>query len=239
MTISKPMHAAPLFQMAATFEVAGVALAADRSGALWWEAERTIIVADLHLEKGSAFAARGSLLPPYDTSVTLAALAALFVRYAPRAVVALGDSFHDVRAGERMAPAARETLAGLMRGRDWVWISGNHDPALPVGLGEGRAELAMGALVFRHEPRPGDACGEVAGHLHPAARVVSRSGSVRRKCFVSDGQRCILPAFGAYAGGLNIRDRAFAGLFGAERVTAYMLGRENIYPVSARDCAGD
>src|SRR5690349_20290422 len=107
--------------------VAEVELAADAAGALYWPEQRLLVVADLHLEKGSAFAARGVLLPPYDTAATLSRLALLIMRYAPRVVVALGDSFHDGRGPARLADTDRATLRGLQRGRDWVWITGNHD----------------------------------------------------------------------------------------------------------------
>ncbi len=226
-------------QSATGITIAGVSLLADPSGALWHEEARALVVADLHFEKGSAYAARGQFLPPYDTAATLARLAALILRYTPGLVIALGDSFHDARAGERMAACDYTALNGLMQGRQWIWIAGNHDPVIPLGLGELQEEFEMGSLTFRHEPRQGDSNGEIAGHLHPAARVVSPSGSLRRRCFISDGTRCILPAFGAFTGGLNIRDKAFAALFGGRPVLAHVLGRNRVYPVSARHCTGD
>jgi metallophosphoesterase superfamily enzyme len=122
-----------------------------------------------------------------------------------------------------MACCDYSTLSALMQGRQWIWIAGNHDPALPHGLGELQDTFEIGPLTFRHEPKEGASNGEIAGHLHPAARVVSRSGSLRRRCFVSDGTRCILPAFGAFTGGLNIQDKAFAPLFGARPVLAHVL----------------
>ncbi len=217
--------------------VDGVHCFADSSGALLLEDERVLIVADLHLEKGSSFARRGMLLPPYDTAATLARLAAVVARYAPRLVVALGDSFHDPRAAERLLPADRALMGALQRGRHWLWIAGNHDPEAPVGLeGEAASEARLGGLVLRHEPRPGDQPGEVAGHLHPAALVLGRSGAVRRRAFVSDGTRCVMPAFGAYAGGLNLHDAAFAALFAAGSRIAHALGRDRVYPVREERC---
>ena len=221
-------------------DVAGAALTADPLGALYCEAERALIVADLHLEKGSSFAARGVFLPPYDTAATLAKLTRLVVRHAPRLIVCLGDSFHDRGADARLGANDVAALRALQAGRDWLWIAGNHDPAPPRALGGAAAgEQRLGPLILRHEPRPGPQYGEIAGHLHPAARVVSPSGSTRRRCFVSDGARCVLPAFGAYAGGLNWRDAAFAGLFGAAAVTADVIGRDRVYAVGAGRCVGD
>ncbi len=218
--------------------LAGVALQLDASGALWWADARTLVVADMHLEKGSAYAARGQLLPPYDSAATLARLTRLVARLRPRRLIALGDSFHDVRAGGRMDETAARALAGLAAGLDMVWIAGNHDPEVPDWLQGARcAEIAEGPLVFRHEPLSGRQPGEIAGHLHPVAKVVGERGSVRRKAFVTDGDRLLLPAFGAYAGGLNLREPAIARLFGAGALMAHVCGATRVYPVGERRLA--
>lgn len=221
----------------AEISVAGVALVADCAGALYWPDEGALIAADLHLEKGSAFAKRGVLLPPYDTATTLARLAALIERYAPRLVVALGDNFHDGGGPARMAEASCTALTALQRGRDWIWLLGNHDPDPAIGIGGRFAQsLALGALMFRHQPSPQAGEGEIAGHLHPCARITQRGRAVSRRCFAGDGRRLIMPAFGAYAGGLNVRDRAIVGLFGALAFTAHMLGERRVYAVPAARC---
>jgi len=225
---------------ASELSLAGVTLLADCGGALFWPDEKLLVVADLHLEKGSAFAVRGVLLPPYDTASTLARLARLVERYSPAFVIALGDSFHDGGGPARMDDANRSPLTALQHGRDWLWITGNHDPEPASGIG-GRfaATLSFGPLMFRHEPSPGACDGEIAGHLHPLARVARRGRAVRRRCFASDGQRLVMPAFGAYAGGLNVRDRAIAALFGALSFTAHMLGEQRLYAVAAAHCLPD
>jgi uncharacterized protein len=219
----------------------GIALLADPAGALYWPEEKLLVVADLHLEKGSAFAARGVLLPPYDTAETLTRLALLVVRYAPRRVIALGDNFHDCGGPARMADRDRAALAALQRGRDWLWIAGNHDPDPAENIGgDFLAEfLALGPLTFRHEPVRQPQAGEVAGHLHPMARVARRGRGVSRRCFISDGERLVMPAFGAYAGGLNVRDRAFAALFGVRPFIAHMLGARRLYAIAAAQCLPD
>jgi hypothetical protein len=218
----------------------GVALNADPAGILYWPDQGLLLVADLHLEKGSSFARRGVLVPPYDTAATLARLAAALARYRPRTVVALGDNFHDGGGADRMADTDRAALRGLQRGRDWVWITGNHDPEPMQGVGGSfAATLAVGPLVFRHEPGRDQADGEVAGHLHPLACVVQRGRAVRRRCFAADGRRLIMPAFGAYAGGLNVRDRAFAGLFDRTALTIHMLGAQRVYAIAAARCLAD
>jgi uncharacterized protein len=212
--------------------VAGERAICDPSGALYLPADRLLVVSDLHLEKGSSYARRGSFLPPYDTLATLRRLAAVVARWQPSIVISLGDSFHDAGGSGRMPDVFREHLLGLMAGRDWYWIAGNHDPVPPEGLpGRWVSELALGGLVFRHEPARG-AEGEIAGHLHPGARIVQRGRSVRRACFASDGLRMVMPAFGSLTGSLNVLDRAFAGLFQRETLTAYMLGRDRVYPIA-------
>jgi len=221
-------------------QVAATTLLADPDGALYWAEESLLLVADLHLEKGSAFAKRGVLLPPYDTASTLSRLARLVEHYAPRVVVALGDSFHDDHGPLRMSDLDRIKLKGLQRGRDWVWIAGNHDPDLPRDVGGRFADvLAIGGLTFRHELSEQAQNGEIAGHLHPVARVAQRGRAVSRRCFATDGQRLVMPAFGAYAGGLNVRDRAIVGLFGTLAFTAHMLGAQRLYAITAERCLPD
>lgn len=224
----------------AEISVAGVSLVAGTAGALYWPEEQLLVVSDLHLEKGSSFAARGVLLPPYDTASTLEQLAGTLSGFALRIVIALGDNFHDKGGPARLTAADRAKLLGLQRGRDWIWITGNHDrePADGVGGVFARA-LAFGPLVFRHEPTPQASPGEIAGHLHPVARVSRRGHIVTRRCFVSDGDRLVMPAFGAYTGGLNIRNRAFANVFGAHAFTAHLLGQRRLYAFEAARCLAD
>ena len=221
----------------ATIAVAGAALLADCSGALYWPDERTLIVADLHLEKGSAFAERGMLLPPYDTAETLARLGAVIARHDPRLVVALGDNFHDGGGVTRLLPQDRATLAGLQHSRDWVWIAGNHDPDPAAGIGGAfAAVVALGPLAFRHEPTAGRCDGEIAGHLHPRARVSLRGRAIARRCFATDGSRLVMPAFGAYAGGLDIGDRAFRRVFGSTSFDVHLIGARRTYAFAAAAC---
>ncbi len=234
MTRAQSLQDPPSARMA-TVDVAGVALLADLSGALFWEEQRLLIVSDLHLEKGSSFAARGVLLPPYDTAATLGRLGAVIARHDPRMVIALGDSFHDRSAHDRLSTTDREGLAAMQARRDWIWISGNHDPALPSDLGGTVAsEVAIGPIAFRHEPT--GAQGEIAGHLHPKARVSTRGRSMERRCFACDGERAVMPAFGAYTGGLSIRDAAFAKIFQTPGLMAHVLGDNKLHTIAASRC---
>ncbi|MGA8158008.1 MAG: ligase-associated DNA damage response endonuclease PdeM [Rhodoplanes sp.] len=222
-----------------TITVDGTELLADLSGAFFWPDEGLLAVADLHLEKGSAFAAHGVLLPPYDTASTLERLAWVIAYYNPRIVIALGDSFHDRRGWARLDEEDRAALASLQHDRDWVWVAGNHDPEPSRGVGgEFVQAVACGKLQFRHEPSEARAIGEIAGHLHPSARISQRGRTLIRRCFAADGDRMILPAFGAYAGGLNIRDHAFLRVFGTLLFTAHLIGDHSIYALPANRCLG-
>ncbi len=209
------------------------------AGALWLAAWRALIVADLHLEKGSAYAARGQMLPPYDTRDTLGRLEAEVAAVAPRILIFLGDTFHDRKAEARLAAADLDRLRAMAAGRTLVWVLGNHDADGPRILpGEIVARLTLGTFTLVHEPTDQPRSAEIAGHLHPCARVRTKSASVRRRCFVTDGERLILPAFGAFAGGLNIRDPAFARLL-ARRPLAAVLGAERVHAVGWASLRGD
>lgn len=220
--------------------VNGVPVLADMSGVAFVEDASALIVADLHLEKGSSFAARGVMLPPYDTRATLARLADAIDRLEPRMVISLGDSFHDQTAEARMHGEDEAFLKDLVASvQRWVWIAGNHDPApSPRYGGELAREMMLDGLTLRHEPRKGASPGEVAGHLHPCAKVRRNGRSVRRRAFASDGTRLILPAFGAYTGGLNVRDAAYGACF-AQTPDVWMLGRERVYRVPGKSVLGD
>jgi DNA ligase-associated metallophosphoesterase len=212
--------------------VAGQTMRPLAAGALFWESEDTLLVADLHLEKGAAFAALGMLLPPYDTRTTLERLSKVIDAVDPTRVVALGDSFHRSHSAEHLAVEDLEFLLTLQRGREWYWICGNHDPHLPDSIGGTICgTLTICGITLQHEPSPAPTAREIAGHLHPVARISRRGTMIRRRCFATDGNRLVMPAFGAYAGGLNVLDDAFEALFLRHRLEAWMMGRADVYPV--------
>ncbi|WP_374628503.1 ligase-associated DNA damage response endonuclease PdeM [Pannonibacter indicus] len=222
--------------------VAGTQLGLHDSGVAWWAEEATLIVADLHLEKASSLARRGVLLPPYDTAATLERLALVIEAFDPSRIIALGDSFHDAEGSDRLPAPYRAFLATLQLNREWIWVTGNHDPVAPVRLcGECVDDLTLGGLTFRHEPSEGNgaAKGEVCGHLHPAAKVRRYGRSIRRPCFATDGTRLVLPAFGALTGGLNVMDPAFAAVFPPRRFSAFLLGADRLYPFTAAKLIAD
>jgi len=210
---------------------AGTNLLADPSGALLWPEQVLLVVADLHFEKGSSAARRGSLLPPYDTRATLACLETVLARFAPRTVISLGDGFHDGEASPRLPAEDRERLAALVARHDWIWLVGNHDPRPPAGFG-GRSETEwqIAGTTFRHIPAGEPRGPEIAGHLHPSARVTVRGRRLTRPCFIGDERRMILPAFGAYTGGLDVFDPAISRLF-ANGFEVALLGDGRVHPL--------
>ena len=205
--------------------VSGAVLHMRPSGALWLERDRTLVVADLHLEKGSAYASRGQLLPPYDTRETLRRLAEEVAQLDPLTIVMLGDAFHDGGAEDRLSLDDARAVHRLAHRRTLVWVVGNHDPSPPESLpGDSVDELELAGLALRHEPVAGPSPREAAGHLHPCARIVAGGRSVRRRCFVTDGERLVLPAFG--------------GLF-ARPPLAVALGSRRAHAVGWWSVAGD
>ena len=221
---------------AAPFHLAGELLHLDPSGVLVWPAARTVVVADLHLEKGSAAARRGQLVPPLDSRITLDRLALAIRRLRPLCIVALGDSFHDDGGPARLAAADAARLRALTEAVDFIWVQGNHDPAPPAGVG-GRAlpEWRSAGLTFRHQAQRGDE-GEVSGHFHPKARVATRAGDVVRPCFVADARKIMLPAIGAYTGGLDVRAPAIAGHF-PRGGRVFLLGESRLFSFTLAQAA--
>jgi uncharacterized protein len=219
----------------------GKMLVADASGALYWPGERTLLVADLHLEKGSSAARRGRMLPPYDTRETLQRLAATIDTYEPARIIALGDSLHDREAAQRIDAEDLAILRLIQEDRDWIWITGNHDPEIaPLLGGIVMEEMEVEGVALRHAPRAAaSTTHEIAGHYHPAARLSLYGHSVRRPCFIGNGRRLVLPAFGAFTGGLNVLDEAFLPVFGHNGFNVMMLGQEGVYPVATRNLRED
>ncbi len=213
---------------AAPIHLDGERLMLDPAGALFWPATSLLAVSDLHLEKGSSYARRGQLLPPWDTHATLDRLTLLLRRYHPRIVLALGDSFHDDDGSTRLPSGELARLKTMTAAHRFIWVQGNHDPAPPKGIGgEWVQAFTTTSLVFRHQAVAA-AHGEICGHHHPKAAVPARGGSVSRPCFVTDSRRLMMPAFGAYTGGLDVRDPAIARLF-PRGGRVFLLGKERLF----------
>jgi DNA ligase-associated metallophosphoesterase len=218
---------------AVSIRFAGLAVTLDASGAAFLPEHGALIVSDLHLEKGSSGAARGRLLPAFDSHDTLQRLRAIIETYKPPRVICLGDSFHDGRAGERMARADRAALSSLCElVHEWIWIGGNHDPEKPEFC-EGAAceELRIGGAIFRHEPRLFRDAPEIAGHFHPKASVSAGCTRLSGRCFCVSHDLLIMPAFGAYAGGLSTAHKSLRSLH-REAPKLFMLHSAMIWRIA-------
>ncbi|MFM7028147.1 MAG: ligase-associated DNA damage response endonuclease PdeM [Chakrabartia sp.] len=201
--------------MSLTLPFAGQDFKVVGGKALFWPAQRAIIVADLHLEKASWFAARGQMLPPHDSLATLEALGRLIGETGARRLWCLGDNFHDSQGPARLTQPARALLGQLAKALDWVWITGNHDAALAAGLtGTVQAEAEVAGLLLRHEADPKELRPEVSGHFHPKHGSIARGRRVTRPCFVEGPSKLILPSFGALTGGLAATDAVIRAALG-------------------------
>jgi DNA ligase-associated metallophosphoesterase len=217
----------------------GVEVVLDCSGAAFVPEAELLILSDLHFEKGSHFARKGQFLPPYDTRQTLDAVERLMRLCRPRTVLSLGDAFHDKDAEARMDENDAQRLERLCSAASWLWILGNHDP-LPPKRFRGQAEEAAecAGLLFCHEPGEREGW-NVAGHLHPCAVAAKNGRGVRLPAFVLDGERMIMPAFGAFTGGLNVLDRAFTGLLDSRGLQVHLCSKTRVYQVPPRSLRPD
>jgi DNA ligase-associated metallophosphoesterase len=220
-------------------DLAGEQMTAGLDGALLWPAAKTLIVADLHLEKASSFARRGFLLPPYDSRATLKRLQDRIAASQPRRVLCLGDSFHDGDGADRLPDEERSTLAALARKREWIWIRGNHDGGPNAALpGESVCEAAIGPLLFRHQAAAAiSGAAEVSGHWHPKVCLALAGKRVSGRCFVAGRERLILPAYGAFTGGFDVRQPEIMSLF-PHGYVLYVLGFRRVHRLGAGDAAG-
>jgi DNA ligase-associated metallophosphoesterase len=186
------------------FSFAGETFAATPGGALFWQTQQALLVADLHLEKASWYAQGGQFLPPYDSHATLTALAQEVEATGATRLYCLGDSFHDKFGCDRLPDAARALLLALTAKLDWTWIVGNHDPGFADHCGGAIVdEVEIAGIILRHEAVRGDARPEMSGHFHPKLRVQVKGRRVSRRCFVVSDRKIIFPAFGALTGGLD------------------------------------
>lgn len=228
----KPSNASrPGLSRTIAIRLAGASFVPHLSGGLFWPDENTLIVSDLHLEQGVSLARRGLHVPPYDTQATLSELKRLLAETGAKRLVLLGDSFHAPDAHAVLDEEACAELQAVTGAVETIWISGNHDPDPPEGLG-GKAvtELMFGPIVLRHIPSSvPHGCVEISGHLHPGASIVSRGRRTHGKCFVTDRRRLIMPAFGAYTGALGVSSCAYDGLFDEPEAQVFMLGRNAIH----------
>jgi uncharacterized protein len=218
-----------------SFSFAGETFIASPSGTLLWEAERTLLVADLHLEKASWFARLGQLLPPYDSHATLCALADEVKRTGAVRLFCVGDSFHDRFGCDRLGADSRAILEELTASLDWIWIVGNHDPGFADHCGGAIVEEAeVNGILLRHEARRDEAKPEISGHFHPKLRLNLNGRRISRRCFVASERKLILPAFGALTGGLDARHPEIVRAISGEAVALVPVADRLLrFPIAA------
>lgn len=227
--------------LAARTEIGGMDAILDGTGAVYLPATETLVVSDLHLETGSSYARTGQMLPPYDTEVTLGRLADVTAAYGPDRIIFLGDTFHDPFGAERLAPPQRAFITALGEIAELIFITGNHDHgSASIFGGIVAEEFVLDGVVFRHIPVEGmPQQPEIAGHLHPAARIVVKGRSIKRRAFVGCRRRMVVPAFGCLTGGLCVSDPAFAGLWPhPAKPDVHIIGQRKVYSLTADAATG-
>lgn len=203
------------------------------SGTLLWPAQNMLVVSDLHLEKGSHFARRGYFLPPYDSHETLERLLDVCKATELKKILILGDCFHDAHGYHRLGIKEIE-LFDKIRKFDPIWIKGNHDGEYaPEGF-IAYDEYTMKSIVFRHQASKNETGFEISGHYHPKVTLIHKGGKIDKDCFIEDGNRLILPAFGAYTGGLDISDNEIQSLF-PNSFQTHILGTDKIVTLKGLD----
>lgn len=176
---------------------AGQRFEALGAGALWWPARATLLIADLHLGRPERLARRGGpLLPPFADRATIEKLEAAVVETRPERVISLGDAFDDAAGVEGLLAEDAARLGALAGGREWIWVAGNHEGAVTPGFGIAVEELCEAGIALRHISGQGP---DISGHYHPKARLAGRA----RAAFLVGREHLILPAFGAYTGGMD------------------------------------
>lgn len=217
------------------FSFCSVDVCALPEGGLFHPGSRSLLLADLHLEKASSYAVRGQMLPPYDSIETLRRVAALVERTGAKALYCLGDSFHDRGGADRLPDQALHLLGLLTARLRWIWITGNHDAAVTDPLGGTIAAAAeLDGLLLRHEADPREMRPEISGHFHPKFKVTLRGRRVSRPCFVAGRSKLILPSFGVLTGGMNAADPVILRTVGAD-ARALIAVRERLldFPLAA------
>jgi DNA ligase-associated metallophosphoesterase len=232
-----PLAADPVGQ---PISLCGKALLGDHTGVLYWPAQQVLLVADLNLD-ASADGDGGARLR-HGTRETLIRLAQAIDRYQPRSVIALGHHVHAAGALPRIGGDDLERLSILQEDREWIWLSSTSDGEGEIARGLGGRvtdEIKLAGISLRQRPLAGAATPEIAGHMHPAAKLSLFGTPIRRPCFVANGRRLMLPAFGGFAGGRNVLDDAFRPYFGNGGMAVWVLGQEALYPVAARLLSAD
>jgi metallophosphoesterase superfamily enzyme len=212
--------------------LSGKSLVADSTGALFWPAENTLIVADLKLSHCSYLEGEDVLLPPYDTVSAFEKLEEALDRYDPGRVVALGNSFAGCESNS-LSPHQKDWLLDMMEGRDWYWVVGPEGTQPPGGIG-GTAvpQIMLTGIKFRAEAVRAPVANEIAGGLHPVAQISHYGHVTRGRCFVSNGMRLVLPSIGDYSAGTNVLSPDYDPFLGQGGLFVWFISRGRVHPVA-------
>jgi DNA ligase-associated metallophosphoesterase len=219
-------------KQACLLEFADKQFIADAIGTLFWPQQKTLVVSDLHLEKASFLAQHGNPIPRHDSRKTLNNLNEVITNYCPEILICLGDSFHDVGAWSRLSDQEREVLNTLIGTvKEWIWILGNHDPHIPEVLdGQQLKSLSLDGVLFCHEPELiTTEKAQVFGHFHPKMQKKVARHQMTGRCFMYGETKMVMPAFGAYTGGLNIEDPVFEEYFDVRKAAKLQLYQDKIF----------
>jgi DNA ligase-associated metallophosphoesterase len=209
-------------------QIGGELLSLLPQKAVWWPAQRTLLVADAHFGKATSFRRHGVAVPRGTTSETLAALSALVAAHGAERIVFLGDFLHSAHAHAASTIGALARWRTLHAGLALTLVRGNHDrhagdPPPHLGIEVVDEPLALGGIALCHHPVAQPGRYVLAGHLHPCIRIGGRAhDSLRLACFHFGEHVGVLPAFGAFTGTHRIRrvagDRVF--VIAEDRVVA-------------------
>ena len=202
------------------------------SGALYWPSQLSLLVADLHFEKGSSYHKTGQFLPPYDTHQTLEKLETVIKYFKPRRIFFLGDTFHDMSAWKRMPDVNKSRLLDVVEDLEVVWIEGNHDQGGLPDRFKSVKNIEVDGITLRHIMQRSFIGPEISAHFHPAGVIKFRGMRIRRPCFIKSGQKFVVPSFGVLTGGLDFSDDAFEDFHNC-KTHLFFLGERKIFRSSA------
>jgi DNA ligase-associated metallophosphoesterase len=193
-----------------SIQLAGAELWLLADKAIYYPAERALLIADAHFGKAAAYRKLGQPVPHGTTDDNLQRLDALLAAYDCEHLIFLGDFLHAPESH------AAGTLAALQAWRERhtslaiTLIRGNHDkragdPPPHLRITVVPEPLLLGPFALQHEPDPHPTHHVLAGHVHPTYRLFGRGRQrLRLPCFYVLQHVSVLPAFGAFTGGMNI-----------------------------------
>ena len=199
----------------------------SKEGILFWFDKQIAIISDLHLEKGSSFGQYGQFIPPYDSEETLKKLLNKIKKYKITKVILLGDTFHDKNALSRMSKRVLILFETFIKKYEVIFVLGNHESNIQLENIEFLNEYVLDGIHFIHQASRKKIY-QISGHYHPVATIKTGSKKITGKCFVQLNYNLILPSFGVYTGGLNIKNSVFRKIFENEP-SVYFLGKKCVY----------